>query len=492
MKKRVCLAVVCFVAANLLFCRADEERKRIITVDEATQAVGPVAAQQRFPAGFKLVKEGSIKAEGVYYHIFSSYLKDRKKWRALVFSNNGQYLGFYETGREVSELDLSALVFPRPSYVRAGDEVEGEVPDTSDSFRIEFTAAGPPETVALKKGQCNFVASPVRVPPDNPAFRFMNVAAQLVDAMNHRSYIRIRALFSEQARGKLSEEQTKTAFSNLRQKLGTVEKFDYPWQPSADTAIFPATFRQGVFGLKIMLNRNGEIDGLWFLPYATAFPDIGPHATALTLPFDGRWRVLLGGDGRTDNPHHGSRSMQHALEFVVAGRYGTTYLNEGKDNTDYFAFGRPVLAPAAGVVVGVVQGLEDNNPGSPDSFSELGNMVVIQHATNEFSVLGHLMQGSLAVKVGDQVAARQQIGRCGNSGDTTQPRIHMHMQDTPVVQTGSGYRMVFDRLLVWHEGMARLFGTYTPVGGEYIEQSLLPSEESAPAREDGKAEPVGE
>lgn len=492
MKKRVFFSAVCFMAAGLLCCLADEEHKRNITPSEATKAVDPVAALQKFPPNYKLIKIGSIKAEGVYYHIFSCDLAERKKWRTLVFANNGRYLGFYETGREVSELDTSAIVFPDPGYVRAGDEVEGEVPDASDSLRIEFTAKGPPETVALKRGKCIFTSSPIRLFPDNPAYRFMNVADQLVDAMNHRSYIRIRALFGEAARAKLSDEQTKESFSNLRQKLGTVEKLDYPWLLDADTAVFPVVFKKGVFGLKITLGRDDAIAGLWILPYDVAFPDIGTPAIPVTLPFDGRWSVLWGGNERTDSPHHGRRSQQHALEFVVAGRYGLTYLNEGKDNTDYFAFGRPVLAPAAGQVVSVVRGVEDNMPGFPNHYNELGNMVVIQHATNEFSVLAHLMDGSIVVREGDQVAARQQVARCGNSGATTQPCIHLHVQNTPVVQAASGYQLVFNQLLVWNKGTARLFENYSPVRGEYVEQHPLFPEEPAPVREGGQAEPGGE
>jgi hypothetical protein len=482
--------LVWLLAVGVLPGVAAPERKNNISIEEAMQAVGPVAAQQQFPADFKLVKVGSVRVEGVYYHIFSTQLKEWKKWRTLVYANSGRYLGFYETAGEVSELDASAIIFPKSSHILAGDEEEG-ILDASDALRIEFTIDGPPDSVALTKGKLLFVSSPVRTPPDNPAYRFLRVAEQLVEAMNSRSYVRIRETFSEASRAKLSEEQTKTAFSSLRQKLGNVEKLDSPWLPSPNTAVFPAKFRRGVFGLKIMLDRNDEIAGLWFLPYDIAFPDIGKHTTTLELPFNSRWQVLWGGDSKADNRYYGSLSQQHALEFVVAGRYGSTHLDEGKRNEDYFAFGRPVLAPAAGEVVGVVQGVGDNRPGTPNPYDALGNMVVIQHATNEFSVLAHLMDGSISVKKGDRVAARQPVGRCGNSGNTTQPRIHMHLQDTPVVQAGAGYRLVFDRVLVWSKGTGRLLEKHTPSRWEYIEQSLA-TEEPVPARDGVEAEPAGE
>ena len=40
-----------------------------------------------------------------------------------------------------------------------------------------------------------------------------------------------------------------------------------------------------------------------------------------------------------------------------------------------------------------------------------------------------LQQQSVAVNVGDDVLAGEEIGRCGNSGDTSEPHIHFHVQD---------------------------------------------------------------
>jgi murein DD-endopeptidase MepM/ murein hydrolase activator NlpD len=208
----------------------------------------------------------------------------------------------------------------------------------------------------------------------------------------------------------------------------------------------------------------------------------------LTLPFDGRWRVLWGGDTKDTNRHYGNRSQQYALEFVVADRYGRTYEEEGKKNEDYFAFGRPVLAPAAGRVIGVVQGVEDNKPGSPNPYSALGNAVIIQHSTNEVSVISHLKHESIVVKMGEAVDVRQPVGLCGNSGDTEEPRIHFHLQDSPVIQTGSGYRLVFDNVLVWNRRLALSLAKYTPIQGSYVEQQLLRPKEPAPARDRVEAE----
>jgi len=43
--------------------------------------------------------------------------------------------------------------------------------------------------------------------------------------------------------------------------------------------------------------------------------------------------------------------------------------------------------------------------------------------------MAHLMQGSLRVRKGDRVREGQQIGQVGNSGNTSQPHLHIEMLD---------------------------------------------------------------
>jgi len=68
----------------------------------------------------------------------------------------------------------------------------------------------------------------------------------------------------------------------------------------------------------------------------------------------------------------------------------------------------------------------------------LGNHVIIDHGESEFSFLGHLVNGSTRVQVGDHVDAGAPIGLCGNSGHSTQPHLHYHLQNTAVLANGDG------------------------------------------------------
>jgi murein DD-endopeptidase MepM/ murein hydrolase activator NlpD len=63
----------------------------------------------------------------------------------------------------------------------------------------------------------------------------------------------------------------------------------------------------------------------------------------------------------------------------------------------------------------------------------MGNTVVIDHGTGEYSVLCHMQQGSVQVSRGDRVGRGQVIGRLGNSGNSFGPHLHYHLQAGEVI-----------------------------------------------------------
>jgi murein DD-endopeptidase MepM/ murein hydrolase activator NlpD len=50
-----------------------------------------------------------------------------------------------------------------------------------------------------------------------------------------------------------------------------------------------------------------------------------------------------------------------------------------------------------------------------------GNHLVLDLGDGTYVMYAHLQRGSLAVRVGDRVGAGQQLARCGNSGNSTEP-----------------------------------------------------------------------
>lgn len=179
-------------------------------------------------------------------------------------------------------------------------------------------------------------------------------------------------------------------------------------------------------------------------PAPTQFADYRTH-TVLHLPFAGEWYVYWGGRTMAQNRHIFTRDQRFAYDFLIlaAGRTGESYRGTGECNSDYYCFGQPIYAPAAAAVVHAENGLPDNMPGQMNPSAALGNCVILDHGSGEFSFLAHLRHGTVRVGSGAQVHSGQLLGQCGNSGNSSEPHLHFHLQNTSVPFRGDGLPVFF-------------------------------------------------
>jgi hypothetical protein len=193
------------------------------------------------------------------------------------------------------------------------------------------------------------------------------------------------------------------------------------------------------------LDRRGQATGFFVRQpvkaYPTAYLEYSTR-TALRLPFQDAWFVLWGGRVLAENIHVLSPDERFACDFLLR-KDGAPCAGDCSTNAQHFAFGQPILAPAAGKVVAAVDGVPDNVPGKANGRQPLGNYVVIDHGGGEFSFLAHLQNGSLAVKAGKKVHAGDVLARCGNSGRSMQPHLHYHLQSSPKPFQGDGLPAFF-------------------------------------------------
>lgn len=159
--------------------------------------------------------------------------------------------------------------------------------------------------------------------------------------------------------------------------------------------------------------------------------------TDLHLPFSGEWFVFWGGRSVVENYHAVSLDQRFAYDFVVA-REGQTHAGDAARNESYFCFGQPILAPSSGTVRIAVDGVPDNRPRQMNSKQPPGNHVVLDHGNGEFSFIAHLQQGSVVVQPRQEVQQGTVLGRCGNSGNSSEPHLHYHLQNTPEFNAGEG------------------------------------------------------
>jgi hypothetical protein len=181
----------------------------------------------------------------------------------------------------------------------------------------------------------------------------------------------------------------------------------------------------GSKGLTATMDKKGTITGIQILHYSPhPQSDNAYSKTIFELPFQGDWLVYWGGDNILVNYHYEYEQIRYAFDFVKE-KNGYTYEGNPKINESYFAFNEDVLASADGVVVASVDGILDNDPvGKMNEEQPAGNMVTIKHSNGEYSTIAHLRNGSVKVKTGDTVTAGQLIGKCGNSGNSSEPHIH--------------------------------------------------------------------
>jgi urea transporter len=149
----------------------------------------------------------------------------------------------------------------------------------------------------------------------------------------------------------------------------------------------------------------------------------------VSLPFMGEWTVSQAENG--EYTHQGE--WKYAWDFVIINPSGKQYSGSGDYPKDYYCYDKNVIAPAEGIVVEVIDGIEDNVIGEVNLLHNWGNSVVIKHTEYLYSQLSHLKKGTLKVKKGDFVQQGDILGRCGNSGRSPYPHLHFQMQATPYV-----------------------------------------------------------
>lgn len=207
----------------------------------------------------------------------------------------------------------------------------------------------------------------------------------------------------------------------------------------------------------------------------------------LDLPFRGRWMARNSPADRV--PSHGTHlfGSTYAIDFVAVDargrsaslRWRSVFSSEPPER--FRAFGQPLLAPVSGTVARV----HDDEPdhvarrslpaGLPYLLGQsqrarrgpaaiAGNHLVIEidpdppplssdealierrrGASGPYVLLAHLRAGSLRVTEGDRVRVGDPVAECGNSGNSTQPHVHVQATDSIEWHTARGIPLAFRR-----------------------------------------------
>ena len=92
----------------------------------------------------------------------------------------------------------------------------------------------------------------------------------------------------------------------------------------------------------------------------------------------------------------------------------------------------------------MADGLPDNVPHSGkyaiaiDANNAAGNHLVVEIAPGRYVLYAHIRPATVQVKVGDTVKVGDILGQVGNTGSSTEPHLHMHIDDRPSFLAGNG------------------------------------------------------
>ncbi|HVB78802.1 MAG TPA: M23 family metallopeptidase [Candidatus Binataceae bacterium] len=219
-------------------------------------------------------------------------------------------------------------------------------------------------------------------------------------------------------------------------------------------------------------------------------------AAVIDEPFTGdRW-LAANGPSNT-SPHRRAVIVldgkprvpeRYAIDFLKLGDDGKSYSGDESKNSSYHAYGVPILAVADGKIVGLKDGLPENVPQAKQMAVTMnlaniaGNHLVEDIGGGLYVGYAHLIPGTIAVKLGEQVHRGQVLGRLGNSGNSTEPHLHIQVCNGPSFLICEGVPMEFKRMSLTKYRIEKhgetpvkldLEGTHEVSGEEPMEDELV-------------------
>lgn len=213
----------------------------------------------------------------------------------------------------------------------------------------------------------------------------------------------------------------------------------------------------------------------------------------LDVPGTGWWQARNSPARRV--PSHGTTlfGTSYAIDLVPVDERNRSAplswrtLLAGEPAAAFVGFGRHVLAPVAGTVAAVLDG-EVDHPASRSPMAYVrfalgqgkrirrgiaavaGNHVVIETAPGgPYVLVAHLQRGSLTVAPGQRIEVGERVGACGNTGNSTQPHVHLQAVDS----------LDWDRA----QAVPIAFRSYRTLASRTLKHNALPREAETIARD---------
>ncbi|MGP4074784.1 M23 family metallopeptidase [Halobacillus sp. K22] len=166
------------------------------------------------------------------------------------------------------------------------------------------------------------------------------------------------------------------------------------------------------------------------------------EAIELSFPMkDGVYAFGHGGSDPSINYHNEYLPQQYAYDILQLNPWGMRASGLSPANLEnYKIYGTALYSPCSGEVTTAVDEYEDISPQETPNkqASAAGNHVILSCKGVEIHI-AHMKPGTVEVEEGDKVSAGDRLGEVGNTGNTTEPHLHIHAE-----KDGEGIPITFD------------------------------------------------
>lgn len=205
------------------------------------------------------------------------------------------------------------------------------------------------------------------------------------------------------------------------------------FNPSQKFSITIDSILFAVFGLYVVMAMGS---------YST-----NDHPIELSFPLqDGTYYAGQAGSHTQMNYHNAYLTQQYAVDVSKLNAFG--FRANGiypKDLEDYAIYGDTLYSPCSGELLEVRNNLPDLVPPNADPEHPEGNYVaLVCEGTEAILYIAHMKEGSIVVEQGSAIEKGAVLGQVGNSGNTSEPHLHIHAE-----LNGEGVPLLFEgRFLV--------------------------------------------
>lgn len=228
--------------------------------------------------------------------------------------------------------------------------------------------------------------------------------------------------------------------------------FRYVWPLLFILIIYPSWKKVRTLPFHVKLEKNQKLNmGIsiflsfvfaTYLVFVVSSYVVPSNAIDLSLPLkDGTYYVGQGGSDSQMNYHNSHPPQQYALDIEKLNKFGLRAAGLYPDELKKYAiYGDSLYSPCNGKVLETRNNLPDLTPPNADPENATGNYISLTCDGIDATIyMAHMQEGSVAVDEGDFVKSGQKVGNVGNSGNTTEPHLHIHAE-----KDGIGVPILFD------------------------------------------------